>query len=137
LPGWRRPLDRSTRMAFFVIVGSVAAVVAIAAAWTLLLAARRRAAALLAAVELCQRQLTELRSVVDAGRADLAEIRTLLADSVAPGLGRLERARALGQAARELERAAAAGTLELGAAGDLIEQLERLESEVLAGERGF
>ncbi|HVS16213.1 MAG TPA: hypothetical protein VMV46_20030 [Thermoanaerobaculia bacterium] len=124
-------------MAFFVIVGSVAAVVAIAAAWALLLAARRRAAALLAAVELCQRQLTELRSVVDAGRSDLAEVRALLEQSVAPRLERLERARALGQAARELERAVAAGTLEPAATGDLVERLERLEIEVLSGDRGY
>jgi hypothetical protein len=120
-----------------VIVGSLAAVVVIAAAWALLLAARRRYAVLLAAVELCQRQLTELRAVADGNRAALEEIRILLDHTVTPGLERLERSRILGLARRELERTVAAGELEPASAGELIDQLERLETEVLAGERGY
>lgn len=120
-------------MLWFVILGAFA-LAAGAAGW-LVLAARRRYATLLAAVELCQRQLTELRTVLDEQRAAGAEVATLLRETVAPGVSRLERARSLAQAARELERSVERGDLEARGATGLIEELERLEVEVLAGER--
>jgi hypothetical protein len=122
-------------MFWYVIAGTVVAATVLS---TLLLgAARRRYAAVLAAVELCQRQLTELRTALDEQRAAASEVRDLVAETVAPGIARLERARCLAQAARELERALEQGSVEAGAAAAVIEQLERLEAEVLAGERGY
>jgi len=124
-------------MLWYVVIAGVVGIAAAVAVGRLVLVARRRYAALLAAVELCQRQLTELRSAVDREGAGVAEIRSLLNDTVAPGVARLERARSLAQAAREIERSVERGTLEPQGASALIEQLERLEVEVLAGDQGY
>jgi cobalamin biosynthesis protein CobT len=121
---------------YVVIAGSLGVAAAIGAVMALA-ALRRRYASLLAAVELCSRQLTELRTAVDRERAAVDQIRSLLSETVAPGVARLERARSLAQAARELERSVERGVLEPRGASALIEQLERLEAEVLAGERGY
>ncbi|HVS62564.1 MAG TPA: hypothetical protein VMT85_03560 [Thermoanaerobaculia bacterium] len=124
-------------MLWYVVIAGVVGIAAAFAVGRLVLVARRRYAALLAAVELCQRQLTELRSAVDREGAGVAEIRSLLNDTVAPGVARLERARSLAQAAREIERSVERGTIEPQGASVLIEELERLEVEVLAGDQGY
>ena len=105
---------------------------------------RTRHEGLLGAVQLTQRQLTELRSAQDAIGARLAEnssrlvqISTRLEEKIDPSLDAVRGYLHSRQAAAEVERAREAGTLSQEAAERLLEELERVGEERLAGESPF
>jgi hypothetical protein len=110
---------------------------ALAAAWWLARRLQRRYRHLLAAVELVQRQATELRSQVDELRLSAERIEAFLAARLAPELERLGRHAEATQAAAAVRRAAESGRLDPAVARQLLDHLADLEEEIAAGGRPY
>lgn len=110
---------------------------AVAAGGWLLLRARARYWELLAAVELVQRQLVELRARFEESRERVERIEALLADGVEPRLVGLERHLEVEEVASEVRRAQAADRLAPEVARRLLDHLAALDAEVVAAGRPF
>jgi uncharacterized protein HemX len=98
---------------------------------------KRRFGELQAAVEMTQRQLTELRDRQDAIDLGVRRLDDRLAAGVEPELGRLGRALEIEEAAAEVRRAADAGRLDELTADRLLAHLADLGEASAAGERPF
>lgn len=116
---------------------AVLAVIAAALAWRLAASLRSRHQGLLAAVELTQRQLTELRSAQDLIAAEVARGSTLLASKIEPDLNGVARYLKCQQTAAEVQEARQAGRLDGETAERLLNELERLAEDSLAGEKPY
>jgi hypothetical protein len=120
------------------------AAAALAAAWWLARRFKRRYRQLLAAVELVQRQATELRSQVDETRSRVEEtlrsverLEAFLATRLEPELERLGRHAETTQAAAAVRRAAETGRLDPAVARQLLDHLADLDEEIAAGGRPY
>jgi hypothetical protein len=121
-----------------------AALVATAVGWRLQRGLKSRYRHLLQAIELVQRQATELRTEVDRLRLrveaigeQVAGIGDRLTRRVEPELGRLTRHLAIEDTAAALRRAEAQGHLPAEAARRVERYLVELDEEVAAGDRAF
>jgi hypothetical protein len=108
-----------------------------AGGWWLARRVRDRYRELLGAVELVQRQATELRTAVEEVRERTEGVEERLATRVEPELARLGRHLEVEEAAVEVRRAAAAGGLDPEVAGRLEDHLAALGGEIAAGGRPF
>jgi phage shock protein A len=108
-----------------------------AGGWWLARRLRDRYRELLGAVELVQRQATELRTAVEEVRERTEGIEERLASRLEPELARLGRHLEVEEAAEEVRRAAAAGRLDPEVAGRLEGHLATLGEEIASGGRPF
>jgi hypothetical protein len=97
-------------------------------------ALRSRLQTLLEAVQLTQRQLTELRSAQDALGLRVEETAQRLAERIEPRLTGIADALRSAQTADEVHRARAAGRLTEETARTLLAELDRVAEESLAGD---
>lgn len=118
------------------LLSGLATAAAVAAAW-LLARARVRYRELLEAVQLVQRQATELRTRLEESRERVERIEERLGRRVEPQLERLGRHLELEAAAAEVGRAEGAGRLAPEVARRLRDHLAALEAEIAAAGRPF
>jgi uncharacterized coiled-coil DUF342 family protein len=110
---------------------------ALAGFWALARRLKARYRELLAAVELVQRQATELRQRVDELRQTAESIERSLADRVEPELRRLGSHLEVAEVTGEVRRAAQAGGLDPGVERRLLDHLARLDEEIAARGRPY
>ncbi len=118
-------------------LAAVMVVAGLVLAWRLATIMRARHHDLLTAVQLTQRQLTELRSAQDAISAQLAENSARLAEKIEPELEAVGGYLQSRQTAAEVERARDTGALNQETAERLLRELERLGEDRLAGESPY